>query len=526
MAALFTKPVRYMITATRTGPPIPFGQMIYKVYQAVDLYRGAKSVIVLTILLSVLNTVTLCIGCQAFGKALGDTAMSTLNYFQAVPIGMVVNGLPILPMGLGVGEVAFDLLFKIISASQSGAENSVLFHVVALFWSAVGGIFYLSMKTDIKDAVSEDGLELGAPRASRKELANDYSLRHGGRELIDYVGCVHLHTRYSDGSDSMERIVKEAKRSDIDFFVVADHDTLRAAEEGWEGWQDGVLSIVGVEISSLAGHCLVFGLRDCAGLKQLSPPEYLAEIRRRGALAFVAHPTTPRRPEFRFRAYQWEFWNSPDFDGLEIWTYMHDWVRSVTWKSLVVHLLDPTRGIRGPDPQLLARWDALCQTRRIVGIGTVDNHALKLPFQKLPVYVVNVLPHRFAFQTVRTHVLCERFTSDSQADVERVVEALRLGRCYLAYDYLADSRGFRFEAHGQSATFLMGDEARLPGEYGFRVASPAKAELKVLRDGSPIAAAESDILEVKVTEPGVYRAEARLKGQPWVFTNPIYLRPA
>lgn len=526
LAALFTKRVRYIMTATDSGPPIPFGAQFLKVYRALDLYRGAKSVIVWAVLISVVNTLSLSAGCLAFGMAIGDTKMSAMNYFQAVPIGMVVNGLPILPMGLGVGEIAFESLFKIVSTggSEFGAETALLFHVVVLFWSAVGALAFLTMRSDIKDLVEGDTLDPEDQESDLGRIEQTFSLDYCGRKFVDYAGAVHFHTRYSDGSESMEKVVQEAKRTGLDFFVVSDHDTLEAAADGWEGWQDGVLSIVGAEVSSFEGHCLTLGLQDCSGLKGLSPPDYLAEIKRRGASAFIAHPTSPRRPELRFRAHEWRFWDSPDFDGLEIWTYMHDWARSLTWRSLPLHILDPTRWIKGPDPKLLAKWDELCQTRRVVGLGAIDNHALKLPFRKFPLYIVKILPHRFAFQTLRTHVLCEPFTENDADDVRRVTEAIRAGHCYAAYDLLAEARGFCFSAEAGSGMLLMGDEAAFAGETELHIQSPRAASLALVRDGSVVAEEETDSLSFKATAPGVYRAEARLEGRPWVFTNPIYLR--
>jgi len=524
LVALFTKPVRYIMTATDSGPPIPFGAQFLKVYRALDLYRGAKSVILWAALISVVNTLTLGAGCLAFGIAIDDTKMTTMNYFQAVPVGMVVNGLPILPMGLGVGEWAFEELFKIVSGSKLGAETALLFHIVVLFWSAAGVFAFLTMRSDIKDLVDDDSLD---PEIQERDLARieeTYSLDYRGRKLVDYAGGVHFHTRYSDGSESMKKVVQEAKRTDIDFFIVADHDTLEAAEDGWEGWQDGVLSVVGTEISSLEGHCLTLGLKDCSGLKGLAPPDYLAEIRRRGASAFIAHPTSPRRPELRFRAHEWSLWDSPDFQGLEIWTYMHDWVRGLTWRSLALRILDPARWINGPDAKLLAKWDELCQTRRVVGLGAIDNHALKLPFRNFPLYLVKILPHRFAFQTLRTHVLCEPFTQNDLDDVQRVTDAILAGHCYAAYDLLADARGFRFSAKAASEMVLMGDEMTFPGQVELHIQSPRAASLTLARNGSVVAEEEADSLLFAATEPGVYRAEARLAGKPWVFTNPIYFR--
>ncbi len=60
-----------------------------------------------------------------------------------------------------------------------------------------------------------------------------------------------------------------------------------------------------------------------------------------------------------------------------------------------------------------------------------------------------------------------------------------------------------------------------------RVRLPAEAEIRVVRNGLPFAAAHSDKLVVESVPAGVYRMDARqnLAGEqyPWVISNPIYV---
>ncbi|MBI2195111.1 MAG: flippase-like domain-containing protein [Planctomycetes bacterium] len=521
-ALAFTSPLRRIITATRTGPPIPFGEAIYKIYQATDIYRHHRGTMVLTFLISLASNFTSCVGFWAYGIALGDPKMTGVDYLLTVPLGMVVNGLPIFPMGLGQGESALHWLFEKVAGSTQGAESMVLFHLVVLFWSAVGFFFYLSIRSDVLAATAAS--EATPPEESGPAVPKAASLSLAEDRLADYAGALHFHTRYSDGSDSMREVIRQGKRCQLDFLVVTDHDTLEAIGDGWQGWHDGVLNIVGVEISARQGHSLALGLRECDGLKNLQPPDYLREVRRRGAFAFVAHPLSKARREFQVDLDAWTYWDCPDFHGLEVWSYMHDWIRDVTFLNLPRYLLNPNRSIRGPEPELLARWDELGRQRRIVGIGGIDNHALNLPWSRFPLYLVKVLPYRFVFQTVRTHVLSEPFTGENEPDVRRVLDALRLGRCYIAYDYLAPASGFRFEGRNGRGPILMGDESPADGRCRLAVQTPAQASLTLFADGKPLASAEGQSLEVVVETPGVYRAEAQLKGQPWIYSNPIYLR--
>ena len=69
---------------------------------------------------------------------------------------------------------------------------------------------------------------------------------------------------------------------------------------------------------------------------------------------------------------------------------------------------------------------------------------------------------------------------------------------------MAPARGFRFEA----ADVPMGGEAPA-GLRTLHVRTPLPARLRLLRDGTEIAAAAGTTLDADVEEPGAYRVEAR-----------------
>lgn len=74
-------------------------------------------------------------------------------YLLIVPIGMVANAIPILPMGIGQGEAAFHFLYQVLAASPSGAEVALLLRGTSVWWAAVGGLFYLRLtKTELFEA--------------------------------------------------------------------------------------------------------------------------------------------------------------------------------------------------------------------------------------------------------------------------------------------------------------------------------------------------------------------------------------
>ena len=73
-------------------------------------------------------------------------------------------------------------------------------------------------------------------------------------------GIVHVHTTLSDGGGTPEGVAAAAKKAGLRFVVITDHNNLEA--KPFEGDHDGVLVLVGTEISTTAGHVLGFGIPD------------------------------------------------------------------------------------------------------------------------------------------------------------------------------------------------------------------------------------------------------------------------
>ena len=81
-------------------------------------------------------------------------------------------------------------------------------------------------------------------------------------QLHEYVGVIHVHSTYSDGSRPIPEIATIAEEVDLDFVLMTDHNTLQAKRDGLEGWHGDVLVGVGYEINDEndLNHYLAFNL--------------------------------------------------------------------------------------------------------------------------------------------------------------------------------------------------------------------------------------------------------------------------
>ncbi len=338
--------------------------------------------------------------------------------------------------------------------------------------------------------------------------------------MHELAGAFHLHSCYSDGSGTLREITAAARAAGTDFFVLSDHDTLQPRRDGWHGWHDGVLVIAGVEISCKR-HCHVVatGPDEVAGLRHKPLRRVLFDLRNQRARAFVAHSHPARIHGWHLKAGGLNEWEVPGFTGVELWAFLHDVTDGLyVWQIPSLLTLYRHR-ITGPHPDTLAHYDLITRKRRFVALGSLDNHAVAVPF-----FGARILPYEVGFRTLRNHVLVEDLAGDA-ADADRVMDAIADGRVFLALDLDEDARGFRFEAEVGGQTVHMGDQRIGAGPARLRVRSPRPARLTLRKDGRVVAEAETDALDHRAEEPGVYRVEARIGGRPWVYTNPIYLRP-
>ena len=334
-------------------------------------------------------------------------------------------------------------------------------------------------------------------------------------------GVVHVHTTRSDGGGTPEEVARAAKSAGLRFVVITDHNNLDA--KPIEGYHDGVLVLVGTELSTTAGHLLGLGLPDPGFRFSGDARDGLEDIRDLGGFAVAAHPLSPR-DDLVFKG-----WNLPGSWGLELVNGDSEWRRAGPRLLLTaaVYRLNPRYALLrslNPADATLARWDALLAERDTSGLAGADAHS-RIPLTKTRALRVPSYEAVFALQ--RNHVLLDHpLTGDFEADRRAVLDSLRRGRLYVGTDALAPADGFSFVAEKGGLRVTMGDSVAPQAGVHLRAGGPAPegARFVLKRDGRLLKEATGP-LDVEAPGPGVYRVEVHVPGArtPWVMSNPIYV---
>ncbi|MCK9558881.1 MAG: PHP domain-containing protein [Candidatus Marinimicrobia bacterium] len=345
------------------------------------------------------------------------------------------------------------------------------------------------------------------------------------KTLNEYIGCIHVHTIFSDGSGSYPQIIQAAKEAGLDYLMVSDHMTLRGREEGFSDWYDNLFVSVGYEIQDKDDrhHYLAFGL-DKMLPAEYGHEEYIKAVRDAGALGIAAHPLEQRDENLSlpgFPAITWSSLDYPEIEVVEIWNMMSHWLEATTIRNKYWNVIHPRSFSTSPANDLMNWWDEANLTRKVVGIGSVDAHATKV--KVLGLFSKAIFDYKIMFKSIRTHILSEQKIKNMNAtDTEtEIIKAIKSGRCFVSNYRRGDARGFRFNIHTNQKDLQMGETGSATSG-NLNVILPRKAVCIVFRNGEPYHDDFTEHLEIEVPE-GIYRVEVVHGKRGWIYSNHIKL---
>ncbi|MEZ4751673.1 MAG: lysylphosphatidylglycerol synthase transmembrane domain-containing protein [Bdellovibrionota bacterium] len=123
-------------------------KFVGKILDALLLYRNELPTMFKAVVLSFMNVMLLSSLWAIHGMAMGID-ITLAHYFFIVPVGLTVSAIPLLPGGIGVGQVAFFTLFSWLGVQnpEQGGTLCTLLQVHLILFNCLGSYFYLRFKS-------------------------------------------------------------------------------------------------------------------------------------------------------------------------------------------------------------------------------------------------------------------------------------------------------------------------------------------------------------------------------------------
>jgi hypothetical protein len=347
------------------------------------------------------------------------------------------------------------------------------------------------------------------------------------------LGAVHIHTVASDGSGTIPEVIAAARKANLSFMAVTDHNVAVNESALAEDPPDFPI-LPGEELTTSRGHFVTLGIPPGWQKPHTDDAEtLLAAAHAAGGFNILAHPFSNKIP--------WTDWKTADYDGLEIWNEDENWRRNsipALLSSLLVYTINDqlamVRLARTPDANF-AKWDELLAQRPMVGMCGTDAHAeLRLGhgmFLRFPGYVP-------VFLVAREHVLLgpEVGGGDANhANAAEILTALERGHSFCSLDALFPASGFVSRVSTGNASGGPGDFLNWANQGSIHISVPSGSSqplIEEFRDGHEIIEKQGWTLDAPLPGPGRYRTEVFLR-QPgvlgwrrwtlWIFSNPTYV---
>jgi hypothetical protein len=249
-----------------------------------------------------------------------------------------------------------------------------------------------------------------------------------------------------------------------------------------------------------------------------------------GALAFVAYPQ------------EFTSWKISSYDGVEVYNVFTN-AREI---NPLVMFFDGLWSYRSYPNLLFANfytrpaetlklWDDAIASRKmkLVALAGNDAHAnigisLKDGSGK-NLFGLKLDPYERSFYLVRLHVLIPR---EQPLNSKTLPDALAQGHCFIGFDLFGETKGFSFSAANRTENKIQGDEILLDDKTRLSVSTPVTSRVVLFKDGKQVKEELGlTTKEFDLSERGVYRIEVYLPQlpkpvgeQPWIISNPIYVR--
>lgn len=128
-----------------------------------------------------------------------------------------------------------------------------------------------------------------------------------------FPGDNHSHSRYSDGSGTIEENYASARNKGLTFVTSTDHNTLAQRDDVYTYSTPKFLGLLGEEVTSSYGHSLAYNTFELIDWRL--PPQAMIDSARAAnggqGMLYIAHPYYP--------GLEWDDWTVTNYNGIEVW---------------------------------------------------------------------------------------------------------------------------------------------------------------------------------------------------------------
>lgn len=325
------------------------------------------------------------------------------------------------------------------------------------------------------------------------------------KQIFNYLGAIHIHTKLSDGTGDINSISKAAKKAGLNWIIITDHNNFDIKE----GFYNGVCVIKGEEISPCSSnHYIALDIKNLINPSD-DTKKFVDEVRAQGGFGFAAHPDEADNRKNKAHPIKWTN-KSVIPDGIEIWNWFSDWaddydetnIFKIAYSYFFRHKL-----IQGPHKETLKWWDELNKKSEniIPAIAGVDAHALKISKYIIP---IKIFPYKDCFKTLANVITLENeIPKDFESQKKLILSSIKNGNNLMINRHIKNEIPLIYV---ENKTII--------------VKLSTKAEIKIIQNGTQIFTENTKNLKFPIDENAKYRIEIDLKNQPWIFSNQISIK--
>jgi glycosyltransferase 2 family protein len=134
------------------------GRGLFRLAEFVRIFDQHRVAIFTAMAMSLIVHLTLVFSVDLIARSLFAQTPTLQEHLVIVPCGLTASALPITPAGLGVFEMAIEHLYRVVPATSTAANGTLValaYDMIRLLVTAIGMLFYWTAGREVKASLSK-----------------------------------------------------------------------------------------------------------------------------------------------------------------------------------------------------------------------------------------------------------------------------------------------------------------------------------------------------------------------------------